>query len=86
MAEDLKDQLKRFTRDAERKLARSLIRWKVENDGRPKPPDEALDQAADQVTSRAHEIIGRRAKGAWQELKRAYRTRKPSDPEEGKGD
>lgn len=86
MAEDLKNQLKQFTLDAERKLTKSLIRWKYEKDGRPKPTEETLDQAADQVTTRAHEIIGRRAKGAWAELKKAYRARKPSENQEGSKD
>jgi hypothetical protein len=81
MAEDIKDQLKRLSLDAERKLTKSLIRWKYEKDGRTHPTEDVLDQQADQVTARANEIIGRRAKGAWAEFKKAYRGLKPGEEE-----
>lgn len=72
MDKDTKQQIKGAIRGTEKSLTRSLLRWKYKKEGKGIPHEERLDQESDLVTDRAHEIIRRRGKTLWKQMKQAY--------------
>lgn len=81
MDEDVKSQVKRAVQSAEKGLTRSLLRWKYKKEGKPIPREEHLDLESGLVADRAHEVIKRRSKTLWQEIKRAYGANREKDKE-----
>jgi hypothetical protein len=73
MDEDLKKDLKKLGRGAEKKLALSLLRWKYKREGRTAVEDRRLEDHSRIVADRAHEVVARAGKGVWKELSKAYR-------------
>lgn len=72
MDEQKKKNLKKFVQDSEQKVARSILVWKYKKDGKPVPLENQLENESQQVAGRAHEVIVRRGKNVWNELKKAY--------------
>ena len=72
MDEEIKKNLGRFARNTESMVARSILRWKYKKEGKPIPLDHQLEHESRQVASRAHEVIAKRGKNVWNELKKFY--------------
>jgi hypothetical protein len=72
MAEDIKKNMKRLAEDTEVKVARGILRWKYRREGRPVPTDPQLEKDSTRVARQAHNVIARRGRNAWNELKRVY--------------
>jgi hypothetical protein len=72
MDDDIKKDIKRITRKTELKVTQSLLRWKYKKEGKPVPDENAISQQSETVADQAHEIIARRGKTIWNELKKVY--------------
>jgi hypothetical protein len=72
MDEDLKKGLKKMAKNAELKVAESLLRWKYKKEGKRIPDDESIGQQTRTITDQAHQIIAKRGKGIWEGFKAAY--------------
>lgn len=72
MDEDIKKGLKRMARNAELKVAESLLRWKYKKKGKRISDDENIGQQSKIITDQAHQIIAKRGKNIWDGLKQAY--------------
>ena len=71
--EDIKRGLKKITKETEIKVAESILRWKYRKEGKKVPDDAAIARRSTQITGQAHQIIAKRGKNIWNELKKAYR-------------
>ena len=49
-------------RQSELRLAKSILRWKLQKDGQPMPNDSELDDAASRLLEEAREIAKQRGK------------------------
>ncbi|MGD8984269.1 MAG: hypothetical protein PVH99_04435 [Desulfobacteraceae bacterium] len=79
MGEELKKGLKKMARDAELKVAESLLRWKYKKEGKSVPDDESIGQQSKTITDQAHQIIAKRGKGIWEGFKEAYEKAKKEE-------
>ena len=77
MSEDfdnIKKSLKKITKNAEKSIAKSIINWKFNKEGKT-PPDEAqLEAISTTVTDEANEIISRKSKDIWHSIKKSYKS------------
>jgi hypothetical protein len=71
-----RNEMRRALDRAERGITRSVIRWKYKKEGRPLPPDDALEGQSKQVVDQAHKIIARRGRSVWNELRNVYARQK----------
>jgi len=83
MDEQIKKNVKKLARDAENRVARSILRWKYKKEGKPVPLEHQLENESRYVTEKAHQIIAKRGKTALNELKKVYF--KGDQKEEGPG-
>ena len=60
-------------RQSELRLAKSILRWKLEKEGQPTPKDSELDDAASRLLEEAREIAKKRGKKLLQVLKEEAR-------------
>ena len=60
-------------RQSELRLAKSILRWKLEKEGQPTPNDSELDVAASRLLEEAREIAKKRGKKLLQVLKEEAR-------------
>jgi hypothetical protein len=79
MDEELKKGLKKMAKNAELKVAESLLRWKYKKEGKSVPDDESMGQQTRTVTDQAHQIIAKRGKSIWQGFKEAYQKAKKEE-------
>ena len=79
MDEGVKKGLKKMARDAELKVAESLLRWKYKKEGKRVPDDESIGQQSRTITDQAHRIIAKRGKGIWEGFKEAYEKAKKEE-------
>ncbi|MBW2117717.1 MAG: hypothetical protein JRF53_16135 [Deltaproteobacteria bacterium] len=84
MDEQIKKNVKKLARDAENKVARSILRWKYKKVGKPVPAEHELENESRYVAEKAHQVIAKRGKAALNELKRVYF--KEDQKEEGHGE
>ncbi|MFH0843903.1 MAG: hypothetical protein V1930_00365 [Pseudomonadota bacterium] len=70
---DLKENLKKIAKETEIRLAKSILLWKYKKEGKPIPNDGEVELKTKVFTSQAHNVISRRGKNIWNEIKRAYR-------------
>ncbi len=70
MEEKTKANLKRIAGEAEVRIARSLLRWKYRKEGREFPFDHQIERDSRYIAGKAHEVISRRGKNIFNELKR----------------
>ncbi|MGD8226498.1 MAG: hypothetical protein PVI20_01885 [Desulfobacteraceae bacterium] len=73
MDKETKKELKRMARDTEIRVTQSILRWKYKKDGKQAPEDPELKSQSQSLTDQAHQIISRRGKNIWKELKKVYR-------------
>ena len=76
MGKNNRNEIRRALDRAERGITRSVIRWKYRKEGRPLPPDDALEGHSRQVVDQAHEIIARRGRSVWNEFRNVYARQK----------
>jgi hypothetical protein len=84
MDEQIKKNVKKLARDAENKVARSILRWKYKKEGKPIPVEHQLENESRYVAEKAHQIIAKRGKTVLNELKKVYF--KDDQKEEGPGE
>jgi hypothetical protein len=84
MDEQIKKNVKKLARDAENKVARSILRWKYKKEGRPVPVEHQLENESRYVAEKAHQIIAKKGKTVLNELKKVYV--KDDQKEEGPGE
>lgn len=68
-------------RQSELRLAKSILRWKLQKDGQPLPENDELDAAASRLLDEAREIARKRGKSLFEILKeeaREFFSSKPS--------
>ena len=73
MAEETKHNLKKIAEEAEIKVTKSVLRWKYKKEGKDVPPEYRLESESRQVAGRAHEILAKRGRNVFNELKKVYR-------------
>ena len=73
MAEETKHNLKKIAEEAEMKDAKSVLRWKYKKEGKDVPPEYRLESESRQIAGRAHEVLAKRGKTVFNELKKVYR-------------
>ena len=73
MAEEIKHNLKKIAEEAEIKVTKSVLRWKYKKEGKDVPPEYRLESESRQVAGRAHEILAKRGRNVFNELKKVYR-------------
>jgi hypothetical protein len=69
----LSDSLLKRLRQSELKLAKSILRWKLQKEGSPVPDDTELDVAASRLLDEAREIAKNRGKTLLEILKEEAR-------------
>ena len=84
MDEEIKKNVKKLARDAENRIARSILRWKYKREGKPVPVEHQLENESRYVAEKAHQVISKRGKTVLNELKKAYF--KNDRKEEGPGE
>ena len=72
MDENIKKGIKKLAENAEIGAARSILRWKYKKEGRGVPGDDELKDQSLRVAVKAHEVIRKRGKNVWNELKKVY--------------
>lgn len=72
MDEDLKRGLKEIAKNAEIKVASSLLRWKYKKEKKGVPDEGDIGRQSEIITDQAHKIITKRGKNIWTGLKKAY--------------
>ncbi|MFH1489469.1 MAG: hypothetical protein ABII06_11255 [Pseudomonadota bacterium] len=83
MDEETKINVKKMAEKAEKKVAESILRWKYKKEGQPLPDEEHLGLQSSLITERANEIISKRGKRIWEEIKKGCRgTKKEEDRED----
>ena len=84
MDEEIKKNVKKLARDAENRVARSILRWKYKREGKPVPVEHQLENESRYVAEKAHQVISKRGKTVLNELKKVYF--KNDRKEEGPGE
>ena len=72
MDDDIKKGIKKIARNTETMVAGSILRWRYKKEGKKIPDDKKMEQKSKEVAEQAHQIISRRGKNIWTELKNAY--------------
>ena len=73
MEEKTGNTLRKIAEEAEMRVARSILRWKFKKEGKQVPLDTQLDIESRQVADRAHQVIAKRGKNVFNELKKVYK-------------
>jgi hypothetical protein len=73
MEQETKNNLKKIAEEAEMRVARSVLRWKYKKEGKEVPLDSHLEDESRQVAGRAHQVIAKRGKNVFNELKKVYK-------------
>ena len=73
--------IRQAARDTEIRLAGSLLKWKYKKEGKELPDDQMVQHQSRIVTDQVHQILLRRGKSIWKELKDGcLKTSKKEDP------
>jgi len=72
MDNPIKDNIKRFTRETEIKLTGFLLRWKEQKEGKGVSDRETIEMKSRIITDTANEILKRRGKNIFTEIKNIY--------------
>jgi len=72
MDDDIKKGLKKAVDSLEIGVTKSVLRWKYKKEGKEIPLEERLENESRHVADRAHEVIAKRGRNVWEELKKAY--------------
>jgi hypothetical protein len=77
----LPDSLLDYIRQSELRLAKSILRWKLQKEGSPPPNNSDLDAAASRLLDEAREIAKQRGMNLLdilkEEARRLFNTRSP---------
>jgi transcriptional regulator of met regulon len=71
MDEQTKKDLKKIARKTESRVTESILRWTYKKQGKPVPQNPDLQRRSRVITEEANQIISRRGKTVWKELKKA---------------
>jgi len=74
-------------RDAEKELAKGLVRWRLKKSGLPPLDEKVLDRGTERLIEQAHAVVKQRGKAILDELKEAkdeFRKAYRGEDEEGK--
>ena len=71
--DNIKKGLKNLTKNAEKSIAKSIIRWKFNKEGKAPPDDTQLEAISKKITDDANEIIFRKSKDIWHSVKTSYK-------------
>ena len=78
MEQKTRQDLKKIAEETEMRITRSILRWRYRKEQKPLPPAYQLENESRQIASRAHNIVVKRGKNVFDELKRVYKKRKVS--------
>jgi len=70
--EEIKGDIKKIAREAEVKLTGLLLKWKEHRDGNDAPDMDEIERKSRIITDKANEIVARRGKKAFEEIKGVY--------------
>ena len=73
MGQDKRQGLKKMAQAAEAKIAEGLLRWRYKKEGNLVPENPILKKQSERLVQEARQIMSKRAKNIWEELKEAYR-------------
>ena len=73
MVEDIKKDIKKIARDTEAKVTESILRWRYKKEGKKIPEDQNIESQSRVIAEQAHQILSKRGKNIWNELKSVYR-------------
>jgi hypothetical protein len=76
MDKQTKENLKKIAQNTESKVTESILRWKYKKQGKPVPQNPELQRRSRVIADEAHQIISRRGKTVWKELKKAFLRKK----------
>ena len=79
MDDETKREIKEIARNAQIKVAESLLRWKYKKEGKELPKERELHSQSRIVAERAQKIITQRSRNIWAELKKTYRKKGPQE-------
>jgi hypothetical protein len=71
MDKQTKEDLRKIARNTETKVTESILRWKYKKQGKAVPQNSELQRRSRVIADEAHQIISRRGKTVWKELKQA---------------
>ncbi len=57
----------------QKQAAKSLVRWKLQKEGKPLPDEKTLDQICTSTVDEANKILKKRGRNIWEEAKHAAR-------------
>lgn len=77
MEQETKKNLKKMAEEAEMRVTRSILRWKYKKEDKPVPPASQLENESRQIAGRAHDIVAKRGRNVFDELKKVYKGRGP---------
>lgn len=63
------DSLSEIAQGVEVRLTETLLRWRYKREGKAPPDEEQLKTQSRAITDQVHEIILRRGKNIWKEIK-----------------
>ncbi|PKN62970.1 MAG: hypothetical protein CVU57_21695 [Deltaproteobacteria bacterium HGW-Deltaproteobacteria-15] len=63
------ESLAKMAQNVEARLTESLLRWKYRKEGKTPPADDQLKDQGRAITDQVHEILLRRGKNIWKELR-----------------
>ena len=72
MDEQFKKSLKSVIENGGVSLTRSFLRWKYKKVGNQIPVDHQLEKEAREAADRMRQVISKRGKNVWNELKKSY--------------
>ncbi len=75
MEQETKKNLKKMAEEAEMRVTRSILRWKYKKEDKPIPPASQLENESRQIAGRAHDIVAKRGRNVFDELKKVYKKR-----------
>ena len=87
MTKDRDSLLGKKIRDAEKDLAKGLVRWRLRKSGLPPLDEEVLDRGTERLIDEAHAVVKQRGKtilGALKDAKDEFRKAYQGEDEEGK--
>jgi hypothetical protein len=70
--EEIKSDIKKIARETEVKLTSLILRWKERREGNDAPDMEEIEKKSRVIADKANEIVGRRGKKVFEEIKGVY--------------
>jgi len=70
--EEIKGDIKKIAKETEVKLTGLLLKWKERREGNDAPDMEAIERQSRIITDKANEIVGRRGRKVFEEIKGVY--------------